>query len=189
MVWAMVFSFWMLVIRRPFKKLLPVLGLHRQLLEDFLKRFWAYYDQLLAYRQAPTAEDCVQLEAGFDDLFSTHTGYDDLDQRSTKTHAKKASLLLVLKFPELPLHNNASELGVRQRERKRDVNFGPRTPSWVRAPGIRLLRWQQSLKNLGVSFYRYLHDRISAENQIPTLANLVEKRAKELNLGRSWADT
>ena len=44
-------------------------------------------------------------------------------------------------------------------------------------------------KKLGVSFYRYLHDRISAENQIPLLAGLVEKRAKELNLGWSWADT
>ncbi len=44
-------------------------------------------------------------------------------------------------------------------------------------------------KKLGVSFFRYLHDRISAENQMPPLADLVEKRAKELNLGWSWADT
>jgi hypothetical protein len=42
---------------------------------------------------------------------------------------------------------------------------------------------------LGVSFYRYLHDRISAENQILALADLVENRAKDLNLGWSWAGT
>jgi hypothetical protein len=44
-------------------------------------------------------------------------------------------------------------------------------------------------KKLGVSFYRYLHDRIFAKNQIPALAELVEKRAKDLNLGWSWAGT
>jgi hypothetical protein len=39
---------------------------------------------------------------------------------------------------------------------------------------------------LGVSFYQYIHDRISGANQIPRLADLVEKKAKELHLGRSW---
>jgi hypothetical protein len=173
---------------RPFKKLIPVVALHRELLEGFLKRFWEYYDQLLAYRKKPTSEECLRLEAEFDNLFSTHTGYDELDQRSTKTRAKKASLLLVLKYPELPLHNNAAELGVRQRVRKRDVSFGPRTQDGVRAWDT-FATLAATAKKLGVSFYRYLHDRISAENQIPPLADLVEKRANDLDLGWSWAGT
>jgi len=173
---------------RPFKKLIPVIALHRELLASFLKRFWEYYDQLLAYRQKPTAEEGLRLETEFDHLFSTHTGYDELDQRITKTRANKTSLLLVLKYPELPLHNNAAELGVRQRVRKRDVSFGPRTEDGVRAWDT-FATLTATAKKLGVSFYRYLHDRISAENQIPLLAGLVEKRAKELNLGWSWADT
>lgn len=49
------------------------------------------------------------------------------------TLAKKDPLLLVLRYPELPLHNNAAELGVRQRVRKRGVSFGPRTQAGVRA--------------------------------------------------------
>jgi hypothetical protein len=171
---------------RPFKKLIPVVARHRQLLEGFLKRFWEYYDQLLAYRKKPTSAECLRLETEFDNLFSTHTGYDDLDQRITKTRANKASLLLVLKYPELPLHNNAAELGVRQRVRKRDVSFGPRTQDGVRAWDT-FATLAATAKKLGVSFFRYLHDRISAENQIPPLADLVEKRAKELNLGWSWA--
>jgi hypothetical protein len=171
---------------RPFKKLIPVVALHRELLDGFLKRFWDYYDQLLAYREKPTTEACLQLEAEFDHLFSTRTGYAELDQRITKTRAKKASLLLVLKYPELPLHNNAAELGVRQRVRKRDVSFGPRTQDGVRAWDT-FATLAATAKKLGVSFYRYLHDRISAENQIPPLADLVGKRAKELNLGWSWA--
>jgi len=38
---------------RPYKKLTPVVPLHHQELDNFLKRFWDYYDQLLAYRQNP----------------------------------------------------------------------------------------------------------------------------------------
>ena len=171
---------------RPYKKLIPVIPLHREQLEDFLKRFWEYYDQLLTYRQKPSPEESLRLEAEFDRLFSIQTGYDQLDRLITKTRAKKASLLSVLQYPELPLHNNPAELGVRQRVRKRDVSFGPRTLDGVRAWDT-FATLAATAKKLGVSFYRYLHDRISAENQIPPMADLVKKRAKELDLGWSWA--
>jgi hypothetical protein len=173
---------------RPFKKLIPVVALHRELLAGFLKRFWEYYDQLLAYRQKPSSKESLRLEIEFDRLFSTHTGYDKLDQTIAKTRAKKASLLLALKYPELPLHNNGAELGVRQRVRKRDVSFGPRTPDGVRAWDT-FATLAATAKKLGVSFYHYLHDRISAENQIALLADLFVARAKDLHLGWSWADT
>ena len=171
---------------RHYKKLMPVIGLHRELLDDFLKQFWEYYHQLLNYCQQPTVEERLRLETAFDDLFSSHSGYDALDQRIAKTKTKKDSLLLVLQYPELPLHNNASELGVRQRVRKRDVSFGPRTEDGKRAWDT-FATLAETAKKLGVSFYRYLHDRISADNQIPLLADLVKKRAKELNLGWSFS--
>lgn len=55
------------------------------------------------------------------------TGYEALDQRIAKTKAKKDNLLRVLAHPEIPLHNNPAELGARQRVRKRDISFGPRS--------------------------------------------------------------
>ena len=171
---------------RHYKKLMPVIGLHRELLDVFLKQFWEYYHQLLDYCQQPTVEERLRLEIEFDDLFSSHSGYDALDQRIAKTKAKKDSLLLVLQYPELPLHNNASELGVRQRVRKRDVSFGPRTEDGKRAWDT-FATLAETAKKLEVSFYRYLHDRISVDNQIPMLADLVKKRAKELNLGWSFS--
>jgi hypothetical protein len=171
---------------RPYKKLTPVIPLHRELLDDFLKHFWQYYDQLLIYRQAPTPAECERLDADFDRLFSTQTGYQELDKRIAKTRAKKDSLLLVLKYLELPLHNNPAELAVRQRVRKRDVSFGPRSPDGVRAWDT-FMTLAATTKKLGVSFYQYIHDRISGANQIPPLASLVEKAAKELNLGWSWS--
>jgi hypothetical protein len=170
---------------RHYKKLMPVIPLHRKLLDDFLKQFWKYYHQLLDYSQNPTVEERLRLEIAFDELFSTHTGYDSLDQRIDKTKAKKDILLLVLQYPELPLHNNASELGVRQRDRKRDVSFGPRTDDGVRAWDT-FATLAETTKKLDLSFYHYLVDRISGTNQIPPLADLVSARANELNLGRSF---
>jgi hypothetical protein len=170
---------------RAYKKLEPVIALHRQQLADFRKRYWDYYHQLLAYREKPTAEECKRLESEFDILFATKTGYDDLDQRIAKTRTKKISLLQVLQHPELPLHNNASELAVRQRVRKRDVSFGPRTQ-------LGLLAWDtfmtlaDTARKLGISFYAYIRDRVSGTNQIPPMSILVTKRALELNLGWSW---
>ena len=170
---------------RHYKKLMPVIALHRELLDDFLKQFWQYYHQLLDYCRRPTVEERLRLVSQFDDLFSNHTGYDALDQRIAKTKAKKDSLLLVLHYPELPLHNNASELAVRQRVRKRNVSFGPRSEDGVKS-------WDtfetlaETAKKLGVSFYRFLYDRISGNNQIQPLADLVSLRAIELNLGWSF---
>jgi len=139
-------TYWMMLCwvheGRHYKKLMPVVALHRQMLDDFLKRFWVYYRQLLAYKQQPTPEESVRLEADFDTLFATQSGYDELDKRIAKTQAKKASLLLVLKHPELPLHNNPAELGARQRARKRDVSFEPE-PRMGFAPGIPLRLWQR----------------------------------------------
>ena len=171
---------------RHYKKLTPVIGLHREFLDDFLKQFWEYYHQLLDYRQQPTGEEGLRLETEFDELFSIQTGYDALDKRIAKTNAKKDSLLLVLQYPELPLHNNASELGVRQRVRKRDVSFGPRTEDGLRAWDT-FATLSETTKKLGISFYHYLNDRISGANQIPPLSDLVSLRAIDLNLGWSFS--
>jgi len=171
---------------RHYKKLMPVFVHHLQLLSDFRKQFWDFYDELLAYQQHPTPEESTRLETEFDRLFSTCTGYDALDARIAKTRGKKASLLMVLKYPEIPLHNNPAELEARQRVRKRDVSFGPRTQEGVKAWDT-FMSLAATARKLGISFYQYIHDRISKANQIPSLASLIEACANELRLGASWS--
>ena len=166
---------------RPYKKLLPVVPLHRQLLDDFLQRFWNYYRDLLAYKQNPSQAEHTRLEAVFDELFATQTGYDVLDERIAKTRAKKQSLLLVLAFPELPLHNNASELAVRRRVRKRDVSFGPRTEAGKRAWDT-FMTLAETTRKLGLSFYAYLHDRITGAKTILPLPDLIALAAGSFTL-------
>src|SRR5207248_7033904 len=59
---------------RHFKKLTPYLPQHQEALAATLEDFWSYYRELLAYRELPTSEDRLRLDADFDALFSTATG-------------------------------------------------------------------------------------------------------------------
>jgi hypothetical protein len=173
---------------RHYKKLSAWLEVHRAAVDDFLRKFWSFYAELLAYREDPTATERVRLAAAFDVLFTTETEYWALNERIAKTRAKKAALLLVLEHPELPLHNNAAELGARQRVRKRDVSFGPRTEEGVRAWDT-FMSLADTTRKLGVSFYHYIHDRIRGDGLIPPLADLITERAQEQELGASWIPT
>jgi len=170
---------------RHYTKLAPYLPQHQELLAEFRKSYWEFYRELRAYQQAPSAEEARRLEARFDALFGQRTGLSVLDDRIQMTREKKKELLVVLEHPEVPLHNNAAELGVRRRVRKRDVSFGPR-----REAGRQAWDTFQTLvataSKLRISFYRYLHDRVSGAYELSSLAEVIEERARTLNLGQSW---
>ncbi len=142
----------------------------------------------MAYWAAPSPAEKVRLTAEFERIFTTVMGYQQLDARIAKTQLKKASLLLVLDHPEIPLHNNPAELGARQRVRKRDVSFGPQT-----ADGAKAWDTFQTLtataQKLGVSIYHYIRDRITQAYALPSLASLITKRAQQEPLGQSWVVT
>lgn len=173
---------------RHYKKLEPVVPYHRQLLEAFLDDFWAFYDDLLAYRQQPSPDERQRLSAAFDNLFSQTTGYADLDQRIALSYAKKTSLLMALDHPEIPLHNNPAELGARQRVRKRAISFGPRTAEGATAWDT-FMSLAATTKQLGLSFFQYVYDRVTGKNELPPLSQLIDERAAAFNLGASWADS
>jgi hypothetical protein len=171
---------------RHYKKLIPSVALHQEQLERFLSKFWAYYHELRQYQEQPSEEERIRLEADFECLFATRTGYWALDERIMMTGAKKAELLVMLRHPEVPLHNNAAELGARQRVRKRDVSFGPRTVDGRKAWDT-FMSLAATTKKLGVSFYHYMYDRIMEKNQVPSLAALIDEQAQALGLGASWS--
>jgi hypothetical protein len=170
---------------RHYKKLDPFIDRHRSLLDEFLDKYWQFYRQLLLYREAPSDLERLRLDNRFDELFSTTTGYDALDQRIAKTKAKKPSMLLVLEHPELPLHNNEAELSARKRVRKRLVSYGTRTKDGTRAWDT-FMSLSATVKKNGINFLEYLYDRITGACRIPRLADLITERAASLNLGASW---
>jgi Transposase IS66 family len=171
---------------RHFKQLTPFLPQPRAALADILDQFWTYYRELLAYREHPTPAERARLDARFDVLFGTVTGYQALDRRLALTRDKKPELLLVLDHPELPLHNNPAELGARQRVRKRDVSFGPRSPAGSAAWDT-FMTLAATTRKLGLDFRAYLRDRFTQAGQLPPLADLITARAPQFALGSSWA--
>ena len=165
---------------RHYKKLTPHVAYHRQILEAFLTEFWLYYDQLKQYRAAPTEERAVWLEQRFDELFGQSTHYEQLNTRLAQTRAHKEQLLVVLHDPFVPLHNNPAELGARQRVRKRDVSFGPRSQAGRIAWDV-LMTVAETAKKLGVSFYDYVHDRLSQRDEMPTLADIIRSQSSPVS--------
>jgi FtsZ-binding cell division protein ZapB len=164
---------------RHYKKLIPFVEHHQQLLDGFQTQFWDFYHKLQHYREAPSSTQADRLRADFEKLFSTTTGYEALDRRIAKTRAKQGRLLVVLDHPEVPLHNNPAELAVRQRVRKRDISFGPRTSDGVAAWDT-FMTLNETAKKLGVSFYAYLHDRVSDARNLPSLALLIQQHAHSI---------
>ena len=173
---------------RHYKKLDPAFHCFRRELDAFMQKYWEYYRKLLAYREAPSAERASELGAEFDTLFKGGTGYAGLERCIARTRGNKAKLLLVLRHPELPLHNNASELAARRRVIKRRASHGPKTEAGAKA-------WDTfhtlaaTTAKLGVSFADYLEDRLLNAGQVPWLPGLITNRAQELKLGWSWETT
>ena len=161
---------------RHYKKLLPFVEYHQQLLADFRRQFWDYYHQLNAYRADPTPQQVAKLDQAFDELFSQVTGYDELDKRIAKTKAKKDRLLKVFSYPEMPLHNNPAELAARRRVRKRDISFEPRTADGVAAWDT-FMTLAATARQLGISFYAYIFDRVAEIYALPSLADLIRQHA------------
>ena len=109
-------------------------------------------------------------------LFSTKTGYDELDDRIAKSKAKKKELLTVLNHPEIPLHNNLSENGARVQKRHGDVSLHTITNEGTKAKDT-MMTSIETAKKYSVSSYKYIFDRISKTFKMPSLANLIRQKA------------
>ncbi len=161
---------------RHYNRLSPIVPFNIDELKKFKTRLWDYYGELLKYKENPKPETAARLASEFDNIFSTKTGYDALDDRIEKTRNKKEELLLVLKYSSLPLHNNASELGARVEKRRQDVSLQTKSVKGTKAKDS-FLTITQTAKKLGVNAYRYIYDRISKTFSMPPLADLIHQHS------------
>ena len=162
---------------RHYNRLDPVMPCNVEALKDFKTRFWDFYGDLLKYKQNPNPETAAKLSIEFDELFSTKTIYDALNDRIEKTRHKKDELLLVLEYPWLPLHNNDSELGARVEKRRQDVSLHTISEAGTTAKDA-FLTVVQTAKKLGVNAFEYISDRVSKKFSMPALSDLIIERAK-----------
>ena len=165
---------------RAINKLIGFNDKHRATLEQTRTQIWDFYQDLKAYREAPSAEEKATLEIRFDELFTTPTCFATLNEVLRRVHNNKAELLLVLERPDIPLHNNTSERDIREYVKKRKISGSTRSQSGRRCRDT-FASLKKTCRKLGVSFWQFLNDRLGGTSAIPPLPELVRRRALELN--------
>lgn len=160
---------------RYYNKLTPKIELHRCIKEEFLNKYWQFYDQLLKFKELPAPQQEAQkliLKQQFESLFKPSTDYFQLNDCIKRTLGNKEKLLAVLENPALPLHNNAMELGARRVVRKRDISLHSwsTTGTKVRDAFMSIV---ETAAKLGVNAMDYIADRITHKHEMPHLATLV----------------
>lgn len=170
---------------RHYKKLSPFIACHRQSLDEFLDDFWKYYRKLLAYRDFSSQDKSWELREEFWTLFSTVSGYEQLDERKRLTAAKISELLLFLDHPELPLHNNPAELAARTMVQRRNISYATQTTEGTKAWDI-FMSLVSTTRKLEISFFEYMRDRISQIGNIPSLRTIIRGKSVLNPFGWSW---
>ena len=81
---------------------------------------------------------------------------------------RKAELLRVLQHPDIPLHTNGSENDIRACVAKRKISGGTMSTAGRTARDV-TLGLMKTCSKLGVSFFRYLGDRLHVPGAITVL--------------------
>lgn len=161
---------------RSLKKLNPLSPAYQEMIKNKLDQFWQYYHQLNEYKEHPELMSTKFLNEKFDEIFTQKTGYLVLDDKLEAIFKNKEKLLLVLKYPDIPLHNNESERGARAQVRKRDVSLHTITNEGTKALDT-FLSLRETTKKCGVNFFEYLYDRITKSENIQRLALTILNKA------------
>ncbi len=164
---------------RLINKLIPFTRGQKLAVEKVQGEIWDFYQDLKAYKKLTAPEqqqEKVKLEQRFDQIFTLTSSFETLNQVLRRLHRRKSELLKVLDKPELPLHNNASEQDIREFVTKRKLSGSTRSEAGRRCRDT-FASLKKTCRKLGVSFWDYLTDRVGGTNLIPTLGELIAKKA------------
>lgn len=172
---------------RTLAKLVGFSDEQRAALEQIRTQVWAYYDDLKVYKANPTPEHKQELAIRFDELFSTKTCFATLNQALMRLSKNKEELLLVLERPEIPLQNNLSESDIREYVTKRKISGSTRSEKGRRSRDT-FASLKKTCRKHGISFWKYLQDRLRLKHEIPPLSELIRQKAQASQTHRSPAD-
>jgi len=141
-------------------------------LEKLVKEWRTFYKLMKKFKNNPTQELRMKVRSEFDRICSIQTLVKPLDEQLKRTKENKKELLLFLKYPQLPLHNNMAEIDLRERVIKRKISLQNRSLEGMKAWDL-MLSLASTCRKLKLSFWRYLEDRISMREAIPYLGKIV----------------
>lgn len=145
-------------------------------LEDVKEQIWNLYNGLKEYKLNPNSKDKRRLEEIFDEIFTSKTDSQTLNQALKRIYKNKAELLLVLERPDIPLHNNSAENAIREYVKKRKISGSTRSESGRLARDT-FTSLKKTCRKLGISFWQYLKDRIENIGSYPALSSLIKEQA------------
>ncbi|MCK5799120.1 MAG: transposase, partial [Deltaproteobacteria bacterium] len=162
---------------RTINKLVGFNDEQREALEKIQTRIWDFYNELKAYKEAPSDKKRAELQTQFDSIFTTKTCFTTLNDALIRLHKNKSELLLVLDHPDIPLQNNLSERDIREYVKKRKISGSTRSDRGRRCRDT-FASLKKTCRKLGVSFWSYLKDRISGQDNITFLPDLIREQAE-----------
>jgi len=104
-----------------------------------------------------------------------------LDLALKRIHKNKPELLLVLERPDVPLHNNLSENDIREYVKRRKVSGSTRNDLGRRSRDT-FTSLKKTCRKLGISFWKYLLDRVTSCHEIPLLSEIIRQRASPISV-------
>ncbi|MFZ2407464.1 MAG: transposase [Methylobacter sp.] len=161
---------------RSINKITPVSEKGKEDLEEIRGKLWGLYKDLKAYKVNPEPAESERLDQLFDEIFTTKTHSASLNNALKRIYSNKSELLLVLRHPEIPLHNNLSENGIREYVKRRKISGGTRSEAGRRSRDT-FTSLKKTCRKLGISFWEYLKDRLAKTQLIPKLAELIRNRS------------
>jgi hypothetical protein len=157
---------------RHYKKLNPYLGYYKHILDSFLRELFELYRIILLFKNYHNDILKEYILSRFEALIFKSYGYNELEQRLTVTWGNRDRLLQVLNYPNIPLHNNESEIAAREPVIKRKISYGTRSElgkcAWENGLSIK-----DTCRKLGVSFVQYMYDIYSNSFAMPRLAEIL----------------
>lgn len=155
-------------------KLIPLNESHREAIAQVRDDLWTFYADLKRYRDQPTPALADELDKRFETIFTQTTDYQTLNQLLKRLHKRKKELLLVLKHPTIPVHNNLSEGDIRDYVKKRKISGGTRSDLGRQCRDA-FASLKKTCRKHGLSFWHYLGDRLRDIGDVPPLPDKVRE--------------
>lgn len=157
-------------------RLIPVNDQQKEAVNGARDAIWRVYADLKAYKQHPDPAQADAIRACFDTLCNTKTDYATLNQILKRLRQNRHELLRVLDRPELPLHNNLSERDIRDYVKKRKISGSTRSDDGRQCRDT-FASLKKTCRKHGISFWKYLLDRLSATGNVQTMADIIRTAA------------
>jgi uncharacterized small protein (DUF1192 family) len=157
---------------RKYKKMSIYHQVQQDALDKVIKEWQGLYKKMKRFKCNPCEDKRKKIREEFERICDIKTCFEEIDEQLERTKKLKSKLLLFLRYPQLPLHNNLSENDLRERVIKRKISLQNRSIQGLKAWDL-MLSLASTCRKIGLSFWRYLEDRISKRESIPYLGKLV----------------